>query len=161
TPNLSRKGAVKLPALVVAPINVKGGKSIRILRASSPLPITISRKKSSIAGYKTSSTTLLNLCISSINNTSPGCKLDKIAAKSPGRSIDGPEMVLILTSISLAMILDKVVLPNPGGPNKKTLTKGSLLILASFLKNSKFDFIVCCSLLWLNFFCLKNNSNDD
>ena len=55
-----------------------------------------------------------------MNNTSPGCNPDKIAAKSPGRSNEGPDTVLILTSISLAIILDNVVLPNPGGPYKRT-----------------------------------------
>ena len=57
---------------------------------------------------------------SSINKTSPGCKPDKIAAKSPGRSNDGPDTVLILTSISLAIIFESVVLPNPGGPKSNT-----------------------------------------
>ena len=44
-----------------------------------------------------------------IDNTSPGCNPDNIAAKSPGLSKDGPEMVRIFTSISLAMIFDSVV----------------------------------------------------
>ena len=48
----------KSPARVVAPIKVKGGKSIRIERVEASLPITTSTQKSSIAGYKTSSTTL-------------------------------------------------------------------------------------------------------
>ena len=52
-------GPVKLPARVVAPTSVNGGKSILILRASSPFPMIISMKKSSIAEYKTSSTVLL------------------------------------------------------------------------------------------------------
>ena len=55
-----------------------------------------------------------------MNSTSPGCKPDSILAKSPGLSNDGPETVLILTFISLAIILDSVVLPNPGGPNRST-----------------------------------------
>ena len=60
------------------------------------------------------------LCISSINKTSPGSKVDKIAAKSPLFSIDGPLAVLILTPSSLAIIKARVVLPNPGGPYNKT-----------------------------------------
>ena len=53
---LSLSGAVRRPALVVAPTNVNLGKSKRIDLADAPLPIIISIAKSSIAGYKTSST---------------------------------------------------------------------------------------------------------
>ena len=55
--NRSRKGVVKRPERVVAPINVKGCKSILTDRAAAPSPIIISNSKSSIAGYRTSSTT--------------------------------------------------------------------------------------------------------
>ena len=100
----------------MAPINVNFGKSSLIDFASEPLPIVISRTKSSNAGYKISSTTLLNLCISSINKTSYSSKLVKIPAKSPGFSIAGPEVILILECISFAIIPEIVVFPSPGGP---------------------------------------------
>src|SRR5699024_1965669 len=120
TPKRSLNGADSSPALVVAPTNVNGGKSIRTDLALGPVPMTISRKKSSIAGYKTSSTAWGNLCISSINKTSPGSSEDSIAAKSPALSIAGPDVDLNWTSISLAIIAANVVLPNPGGPYSNT-----------------------------------------
>ena len=43
-----------------------------------------------------------------------------IPAKSPARSITGPDACLIFTFSSLEMMLAKVVLPKPGGPNNKT-----------------------------------------
>ena len=52
----SRKGPVRSPVLVVAATRVKRGISSLIDLAAGPLPITISKKKSSIAGYKISST---------------------------------------------------------------------------------------------------------
>ena len=60
-PNLSRSGVVSEPAFVVAPINVNLGKSNRIDLLLGPFPITISNVKSSNAGYRISSTLLLNL----------------------------------------------------------------------------------------------------
>ena len=42
-PNLSLKGVVSEPALVVAPISVNLGKSILIDLALAPVPITISK----------------------------------------------------------------------------------------------------------------------
>ncbi|OIO83407.1 MAG: hypothetical protein AUK01_12590 [Anaerolineae bacterium CG2_30_57_67] len=41
----------------------------------------------------------------------PARRLVKIAARSPARSIAGPEVTLMLTSISFA----RVVFPRPGG----------------------------------------------
>ena len=43
-------------------------------------------------------------------------RLVRMAAKSPERSIAGPEVVLILTPTSAAMICARQVLPRPGGP---------------------------------------------
>ena len=60
-PNLSLKGVVSAPAFVVAPISVNFGKSSLIDLALGPFPIIISNEKSSKAGYKISSTCLLNL----------------------------------------------------------------------------------------------------
>ena len=47
-------------------------------------------------------------------------KLVKIPAKSPGRSMTGPEETFIFTFISFAIIPANVVFPSPGGPNNKT-----------------------------------------
>ena len=41
---------------------------------------------------------------------------ERIAAISPGFSIAGPDVILIFTCISLAIIPASVVLPRPGGP---------------------------------------------
>jgi len=43
-------------------------------------------------------------------------RLVRIAAKSPVRSMAGPDVVLILTPTSVAMIWARQVLPSPGGP---------------------------------------------
>ena len=43
TPNLSLKGEVNRPTLVVAPIRVKSGKSNLIDLAAAPFPITMSK----------------------------------------------------------------------------------------------------------------------
>ena len=48
-----------------------------------------------------------------------------IAAKSPGRSITGPDVLRIFTPISVAMILASVVLPRPGGPYNNTWSRDS------------------------------------
>ena len=84
------------------------------------LPIIISSVKSSIAGYNISSIYDGILCISSINNTSPGSSDESIAAKSPDFSILGPLAVLIDVPISFAIIYARVVLPSPGGPYNRT-----------------------------------------
>ena len=51
-----------------------------------------------------------------MKSTSPGSRLDSIAAKSPGFSIEGPLAVFKLLPSSLAIIWAYVVLPKPGGP---------------------------------------------
>ena len=73
-----------------------------------------------MAEYRYSSITGLSLCISSINNTSPILRLVNKPAKSPGLSNTGPEVILMPTPISLAIICAKVVFPRPGGPCKST-----------------------------------------
>ena len=50
------QGLESCPALVVAPMRVKRGRSSRMELADGPLPTMISMAKSSIAGYKISST---------------------------------------------------------------------------------------------------------
>ena len=119
-PNLSLRGVVRDPAFVVAPINVNLGKFILIDFAVGPFPNIMSSLKSSIAGYRISSMFLFSLCISSINKTSFGLSAVSIAAKSPGFVIAGPVVILMLESISFAMMFASVVFPSPGGPYKST-----------------------------------------
>ena len=116
TPKRSLSGAVRAPAFVVAPISVNRGKSSRIDRADGPFPIIMSSAQSSIAGYRTSSTLRLSLCISSTNKMSFSDRLVRSAARSPCFSIAGPDVILMLTPISFAIIPASVVLPSPGGP---------------------------------------------
>jgi hypothetical protein len=120
----------------VAPTNVKGGKSSLIDRAPGPSPIMRSSCESSIAGYRTSSTTGLKRWISSTNNTSRGSRLVNSAARSPGRSRTGPEVWRMLTLSSLAMMLASVVLPSPGGPKISTWSKASPRLRAARMKMS-------------------------
>ena len=115
---------------MVAPINVNFGKSNLIDLAAGPFPIIISIVKSSKAGYKISSTFLLNLWISSIKSTSFSAKFVSKDAKSPGFSIAGPDVIFIFEPISFAIILESVVFPSPGGPYNKTWSKASFLFLA-------------------------------
>ena len=55
-----------------------------------------------------------------MNKTSPSSKVDKIAAKSPLFSIEGPLAVFMLLPNSLAIIYANVVFPSPGGPYNNT-----------------------------------------
>jgi hypothetical protein len=48
-----------------------------------------------------------------------------MAAMSALRSRAGPEVVEMLTPISSAMMLARVVLPSPGGPARSTWSRGS------------------------------------
>ena len=50
TPNRSRKGAESCPALVVAPTRVNRGRGRWYEAAICPLPVMMSRAKSSMAG---------------------------------------------------------------------------------------------------------------
>ena len=52
-------------------------------------------------------------------------------AKSPGLSKTGPEVILMPTPSSLAMICDRVVLPSPGGPYSRTWSRASLRLRAA------------------------------
>jgi hypothetical protein len=123
-PKRSRNGLVSIPARVVAPTRVNGGRSSLIERAAGPSPIMMSSWKSSMAGYSTSSTIGDRRWISSMNSTSCGSRLVSSAARSPGRSRTGPEVLLIDTPISWAMMLARVVLPRPGGPKDQRVIQG-------------------------------------
>lgn len=127
---------------MVAPINVKRLRSIRIDRALGPFPIRISNEKSSIAEYKTSSITRLKRWISSMNNTSPLSRFVRIAARSPCFSMTGPLVIWIFASISWAMTFASVVFPSPGGPTKRTWSKTSPLILQARMEICKLSFIL-------------------
>ena len=118
-PNRSRSGAATSPVRVVAPTSVKFGKSSRIGRAEGPRPIMTSRRRSSIAGYRTSSTDLESRWISSMNRTSPSWRSVSSAARSPGRESTGPDVIRIPEPISTATMLASEVLPRPGGPANK------------------------------------------
>ena len=97
------------------------------------------------------------LCISSINNTSPGSRVDRIAAKSPLFSILGPLAVFILLPSSLAIINARVVFPNPGGPYKSTWSKLSPLNLAALINTSIFSLTSLCPIYSSNFWGLISN----
>src|SRR5688500_498101 len=135
-PKRSRSGLGSMPARVVAPASGDGGRSSLIERAAGSSPIMISSWKSSSAGYRISSTTGERRWISSMNSTSLGSRLVRIAARSPGRSSTGPEVWRRLTPSSLAMMCASVVLPSPGGPNSSTWSSASLLPLAAAMKIS-------------------------
>src|SRR5688572_11640123 len=135
-PKRSRSGLVSIPARVVAPASVKGGRSSLIERAAGPSPIMMSSWKSSSAGYRISSTTGARRWISSMNSTSRGSRLVRRAARSPGRSSTGPEVWRRLTPISRAMMCASVVLPRPDGPNSSTWSSASLRPRAAWMKIS-------------------------
>ncbi|MNE79500.1 hypothetical protein D3C80_1759910 [compost metagenome] len=89
-----------------------------------------------MAGYSTSSTMGDRRWISSMNSTSWGSRLVSKAARSPGRSRIGPEVLLIDTPISWAMILARVVLPSPGGPKISVWSRDSLRPRAAWMNKA-------------------------
>ena len=68
------------------------------------------------------------------------------AARSPGFSIAGPEVILKETPSSFAIIPASVVLPSPGGPYKSTWSSDSPLIFAASIKTLRFSFAVSCQI---------------
>ncbi len=52
-----------------------------------------------------------------MNTTSPSLRVDKMAARSPDRSMAGPLVMRIGAPSSAATIMAMVVLPRPGGPD--------------------------------------------
>src|SRR5437763_17190255 len=85
-------------------------------RAIGPLPSTMSSWKSSIAGYRISSTARPSRWISSMNSTSPSVRSLRMAARSPARTSAGPDVTRRPTPISAATMPARLVLPSPGGP---------------------------------------------
>ena len=54
-----------------------------------------------------------------MNKTSPSSRFVRMAARSPVRSMAGPDVVLMLDPSSLATTAANVVLPKPGGPENR------------------------------------------
>ena len=84
-PKRSRSGLVSMPARVVAPTSVKGGRSSLTERAAGPLAdhdvdlVVLERRDRGSPRRRASSR-----WISSMNRTSLGSRLVRIAARSPG-----------------------------------------------------------------------------
>ena len=55
-------------------------------------------------------------------------------------SMAGPLVTRKLTPSSLAIIVESVVLPSPGGPWRRTWSRGSFLEREDFIKISSFSF---------------------
>src|SRR5574341_99743 len=79
-----------------------------------------------------------------MNSTSFGSRLVRIAARSPGRSSTGPEVWRRFTPISRAMMWASVVLPRPGGPNRRTWSSASLRRRAASMKTESCPRIFSC-----------------
>ena len=109
---------------MVAPTRVNGAMSSGIAVAPGPLPTMMSTRKSSIARYSISSAGRARRWISSMKTTSPSCRVDSTAARSPDRSIAGPLVIRSGAPSSAAMIIAIVVLPRPGGPESSTWSGG-------------------------------------
>ena len=109
-------------------------------RAAGPLPSTMSMRKSSMAGYSTSSTGRGRRWISSMNRTSPDSSLVSMAARSPARSRAGPDVVWRWASTSLATMCARVVLPRPGGPANNRWSTGSRRLRAAPRSTSRWPF---------------------
>ena len=77
--------------------------------------------------------------ISSMNRTSRGCRLVRMAARSPARWITGPEVARKPTPSSRATICASVVLPRPGGPCSSTWSSASPRARAAWMKTARFS----------------------
>src|SRR5919204_303886 len=124
-PKRSRSGVVSRPVLVVAPTRVNGGRSSVSVRAAGPCPTTMSRRKSSSAGYRISSIARLSRWISSTNSTSCRSRPVRIAAMSPLRSSAGPATQRMPTPSSSRTMYARLVFPRPGGPTSRTWSNAS------------------------------------
>src|SRR5437762_3222825 len=60
-----------------------------------------------------------------MKKTSRVVRLRRMEPSAPWWSIAGPELTLIATPSSLAMMCASVVLPSPGGPHSRTWSAGS------------------------------------
>ena len=139
-PNLSLSGADSSPTRVEAPIRVNGCRSRRIERAVGPTPTIRSSLKSSRAGYRTSSSVGESRWISSMKRTS---RLSSLA-RSPAFSSVGPEVTLIPTPSSAAMMCARVVLPRPGGPDRSTWSSASPRVFVALMNTERLRLILGC-----------------
>ena len=97
-----------------------------------------------MAGYRISSTARFSRCISSTNRISFSLRFVSSAARSPGFSIAGPEVMRIFTPISWAMMPASVVLPSPGGPCSSTWSRDSVRRRAASMKIDRFCLAFSC-----------------
>src|SRR5215813_11337870 len=88
-PKRSRRGEDSMPGRVVAATRVKGRRGMRMVRACRPLSMTKLTVKSSMAGYRSSSTTRGRRWISSTKRMSRSFRLVRMPMRSPPRSSDG------------------------------------------------------------------------
>ncbi len=65
-----------------------------------------------------------------------------MAARSPARSSTGPEVVRSGAPISWAMMCASVVLPRPGGPNRRTWSSDSRRSRAARMKTRRLSTIL-------------------
>ena len=122
--------------MVVAPTNVNGGIVSRMLDAAGPFPTTMSSWKSSIAGYRISSTARDSRWISSTNSTSPSSSFVRIAARSPARSSAGPDVMWRCDCISVATMPAKRRLAEPWRAGEQEVID-RLATLASGLEHDR------------------------
>ena len=76
-----------------------------------------------------------------MKKTSLASRLVRIPARSPARSRTGPDVCFILTLSSLAIIIERVVLPSPGGPKKRTWSRDSPRLFAASIYSFKLSTI--------------------
>src|SRR4030042_4692386 len=75
-----------------------------------------------------------------MKRTTLGCRLVRMAARSPGLSITGPEVLVILTPNSLAMMWASEVFPSPGLPWSRTWSRASERALDGSMNTFRFLF---------------------
>ena len=93
-----------------------------------------------------------------MNSTSPSFRFVSIDARSPGFSIAGPDVMLMPTPISFAIIRASVVLPSPGGPYSSTWSRLSPLSFAALIKTDIFSLTLSCPIYSFRRFGRRLNS---
>src|SRR5581483_6484260 len=136
-PKRDRNGADKSPVRVVAATSEKRGRLSGSISAFGPSPTGISRRKSSIAGYRYSSTTACRRCTSSMNSTPRSSSDVKYDASVPLCSTAGAPTARRPTPSSPAIKCASVVLPMPGGPENSTWSSASPRRAAAATKTFK------------------------
>src|ERR1035441_7663458 len=116
SPKRPRSGALMSPCRVVAPMAVKRGMGSECVRAPGPAPTRMSTRKSSSAEYSISSTSGIRRWISSMKKTWRARMLLRMPVRSSFFCSTGPEVTVMGTCNSSAMMQASVVLPRPGGP---------------------------------------------